>query len=86
MKNIYDKRKCEGHINFKKEVKANIICRKELWCYVKQMSELHYYKDDLSDSDMKDFNSLFHLNKKTYYMNYYFITDEIMSFLESSSR
>lgn len=86
MKKIYDKRKCEEHINFEKEVKANIKCRKELWCYVKQMSELHYYKDDLSDSDMKDFNSLFHLDKKTHCMNYYFIIDEIMSFLELSSR
>ncbi|XP_025263612.1 F-box only protein 21 [Camponotus floridanus] len=86
LKNIYDKRKCVGHINFKKEVEASIIRRKELWCYVKQMSELHYYKDDLSNSDMKDFNSLFHLDKRTHFMNHYFITDEIMNFVESSSR
>ncbi|KAL6448759.1 hypothetical protein ACFW04_000514 [Cataglyphis niger] len=84
LKKVYDKRKCEEHINFEEEVRASFKCRKELWCYVMQMSEMHYYKDDLSDSDMKDFNLLFHLDKDGYYMNYYFLIDEIMSFLAKS--
>lgn len=84
LKKVYDKRKSEEYVNFEKEVKASLKCRKELWCYVMQMSEMHYYKDDLSDSDMKDFNSLFHPDKGAYYMNYYFLTDEIMSFLAKS--
>lgn len=86
MKRIYDKRKCERHINFEEEVKANIKCRKELWSYIMQMSEMHYYKDDLSDSDMKDFDSLFHLEKGAHHMNYYFLIDELMSILAQSSR
>lgn len=86
LKRIYDKRKCERHINFEEEVKANIKCRKELWSYIMQMSEMHYYKDDLSDSDMKDFDSLFHLEKGAHHMNYYFLIDELMSILAQSSR
>ncbi|XP_029168220.1 F-box only protein 21-like isoform X2 [Nylanderia fulva] len=86
LKRVYNKRKYERHINFKNEVKASVKCRKELWHYVEQMSDLHYYKDDLSDSDMKDFDSLFHLEKGAYHMNYYFVIDELMSILAQSPR
>lgn len=86
LKKVYDKRKCEEHVNFEKEVKTSMKCRRELWCYAMQMSEMHYYKDDLSDSDMKDFDLLFRSDKGAYYMNYYFLIDEIMSFLAQSSR
>ena len=86
LKRVYNKRKYEEHVNFGKEVKASIKCRRELWCYLMQISEMHYYKDDLSDSDMKDFDLLFRLDKGAYHMNYYFLIDELMSVLAQSPR
>ncbi|XP_072744476.1 F-box only protein 21 [Anoplolepis gracilipes] len=85
MKRVYDKQKYKELVNFEKEIKASIKCRKELWCYVMQMSEMHYYKDDLSNSDMKDFDSLFHPDKGAHDMNYYFLIDEIKSFFAQFS-
>ena len=84
---IYNKRKCKEHINFAKEFKKGLKCRRELHGYLKKMSEMHYYKDDLSDNDMKDFDLFFSLDvKDEYNMNHYFLIDELMSFLAQSER
>ncbi|XP_067211322.1 F-box only protein 21-like [Linepithema humile] len=80
----YDEQLCLENKDFLEHIKAGVKSKKELWRYLSQMSEKHYYKDDLFDVDFRDFNSLFDSDKGAYFMNYYFFVNELIRLLTES--
>ncbi|XP_067211317.1 F-box only protein 21-like isoform X2 [Linepithema humile] len=80
----YDEQLCLENKGFREHTQAGVKSKIELWRYLSQMSEKHYYKDDLFDVDFRDFNSLFDPDKGAYFMNYYFFVNELIRLLTES--
>lgn len=68
---------CDRNVNIKEEVKRRKICRKELMEYFSTIYEKYYYRDDLSNHDLQDFDCL--LN--THPAKYLYIEDELFEII-----
>lgn len=69
-------------VNIKKELIEKLKCRRELLWYISMLHEMHYYKDELADANMKDFDLLFDVKKGAHPMKYYYLEDELLKILK----
>lgn len=61
-------------------------CEKELFNYFSEINQKYHYREDLSASDMKNFDSLFRVKKGVIYMKYYYLEDELINMLDEYRR
>jgi len=91
----------KGHINFKELIKAGLKCKKELRCFMTQISEDNYYSHFIFDKsgsynrtylhktiniNDEDLNFLISPYERTHSWNYYFVLDELKDLIEQSQR
>lgn len=70
------------HVNIKQEVIKRMKCRKELLDYFSKIYQKCYYRDDLAAPDLKEFDSLFRIEKGASHMKYFYLEDELFAILE----
>lgn len=77
MKKFFNK-----NINFKQEFERRINCRRMLLNYIETKNESHWHWDDLIPSDLENFDPNFREDKDAYFMNYYYLEDELIEILD----
>ncbi|XP_076232627.1 F-box only protein 21 isoform X2 [Calliopsis andreniformis] len=69
-------------LNWKEEVKASINSRRKLLYHLTLMSRKHFEKEELSNSEFKEFDPLFRPEEGAHPLAYYFLVDELISLIE----
>lgn len=69
-------------INWREEVKASISSRKKLFYHLSLMSSKHYRKQELSNSEFKEYDPLFRSEYGAHPLAYYFLVDELISLIK----
>ncbi|KOC67221.1 F-box only protein 21 [Habropoda laboriosa] len=69
-------------INWKEEIKASLSSRMKLLYHLSLMSSKHYRKQELSNSDFKEYDPLFRPEDGAHPSAYNFLVDELMSLIK----
>ncbi|OAD60194.1 F-box only protein 21, partial [Eufriesea mexicana] len=69
-------------INWKEEIKDSLDVRSKLLFHLSCMSSKHYTKEELSNSEFKEFDALFCLKEGVHPLTYYFLIDELVSLIK----
>lgn len=86
MKENYDKCEKLGYVitNWMDEYRASLQCRRELLHELSLMSSLHYKKQELSHSKLRNYDRLFRQELGAHPFAYYSIVDELINIIDES--
>lgn len=84
MREIYQTNNELDHrtINWKEEAKSSSSSRMKLLYHLSSMSSKHYGMQELSNSEFKEFDSLFCPKEGAHPLAYYFLVDELVSLIK----
>ncbi|XP_012142186.1 F-box only protein 21 isoform X2 [Megachile rotundata] len=67
---------------WKEEIKVSLNTRKKLMYHLSMMSSKHYWKQELSDIEFKEFVPLFRPEEGAHPLGYYYLMDELMNLIK----